>query len=61
MPHFRIHIKLKYEPVQEYLIENDRKFIDVIYADYKPRANEKNVVGLVVDSPAVRMCAVARV
>ena len=48
MPHFRIYIKLEKEPVREYLIEDCRKEVDVVYNDYKRRVYEKNGAGRVI-------------
>lgn len=43
-----MHIKLEGKPVQEFIIEDDRKFLDVVYSDYKRRVYEKNGAGRVI-------------
>ena len=48
MPHYRINIKLEQEPVKEYLIEDDRREVDVVYQDYKRRVFDKNGAGRVI-------------
>ena len=48
MPHFRIHIKLEQEDLKEYLIEDYRRDVDIVYCDYLRRTNEKNGAGRVI-------------
>lgn len=47
MPHYRINIKLEQEPVREFVIEDFRKDIDMVYLDYRRRVYEKNGAGRV--------------
>jgi hypothetical protein len=47
MPHYRINIKLEKGPVKEYIIEDGRKEIDLVYNSYKSRVYEKNGAGRV--------------
>ena len=48
MPHYRINIKLEQEAVKEYLIEDDRREVDLVYNDYRKRVFDKNGAGRVV-------------
>ena len=48
MPHYRITIKLEKEPVKEYIIEDGRKEIDLVYGNYKRRVYDKNGAGRVI-------------
>jgi hypothetical protein len=47
MPHYRINIKLEQYPVTEYLIEDDRRELDLVYHDYRRRVFDKNGAGRV--------------
>ncbi len=48
MPHYRLHIKLDGQELQEFTIEDPRKDIDFVYLDYKKRVNAKNGTGRVI-------------
>ncbi|MEO6682814.1 MAG: hypothetical protein ABIN48_08295 [Ginsengibacter sp.] len=45
MTHYRIHIKLDGQEVQEFTTEDSRKNIELFYLDYKKRVNAKNRTG----------------
>lgn len=47
MPHYRIIIKLNNELLQEFVIEDARKDIEIVYLDFRRRSYEKNGAGRV--------------
>lgn len=47
MPHYRINIKLESDSMKEFVIEDLRKDIDLVYLDYRRRTYEKNGAGRV--------------
>lgn len=48
MPFYRIHIKLDGQGVREFILEDPRKDIELVYLDYKKRTNSKNGTGRVI-------------
>jgi len=48
MPHYRINIKIEKEAAKEYIIEDERKEVDIVYNEYRRRVNEKNGAGRVI-------------
>lgn len=57
MPHYRINIKLEQEPVKEYLIEDERREVDLVYNDYRRRVRDKNGAGRVTYFDLVMVAA----
>lgn len=47
MPHYRINIKLENDQMREYVIDDFRKDIDIVYLDFRRRTYEKNGAGRV--------------